>query len=363
MVAASIGGSALASSGSSTSLGGIRSSPASRRIGRPVAVTTPESRPPVLLEITETCLRCGIVGADPLPKHVFPLESCAPPFFESEPAETDSASLWYSYLAPIVKHAYQRLGLGAKERKAIVLFRGLDDRTLPRSIERALLTALIDNVGVPAVNLQCSNASMIPYSLPMLTHMLVVYIGSKEATCQAYASNENLPFTYQNVPLNPQNSEEATVQSMFLDYTNPNSVLTGMLSALEACPMAVRKSVIANIVFCGTGLFQKPQLPLVIVKQLKYALQQGTLPVEKAELNPRQLFPESEPVSVAARNGSVPLKLKSLAGLEPHVGLVKTPMRPDLLAWVGASQWAAHWHGRDPLLQKWSWHTKTNLNH
>uniref|UniRef100_A0A7S2YMK8 Uncharacterized protein n=1 Tax=Entomoneis paludosa TaxID=265537 RepID=A0A7S2YMK8_9STRA len=320
------------------------------------------------MEITENTLRVGIVGVDATPKHIVPLQSVTPSFFQSEPALQDPASVWYRYLAPILKSAYQRLiGFGAKERKAIVLFRGYDDKSLPRSIEDAILAVLIAEVGVPAVNLQCSALSMVPYSLPMLSHMLVVSVGIEEASCQVHASGENLPFTYQSVPLQSQTStkDDATTsfQSTYMDLNNPNSVLMAMVKTLEACPRTVRKFVVSNIVFCGTGLCKQPHIPVAIVKQLKLALtaasSQSTSSSTRSETNPAMDLPQGDDDELVGNLQTlVPVSLKSLAGLESHVGLVKCNIRPDLLAWVGATQWAAHWHGQDPSLQKWKWHTE-----
>ena len=353
-----------------------------RRISRPTTTTT--SRAPVLLEFTETTLRCGLVG-ETSPKDIVPLLSTSNSSSGVEPhTGQDSAAVWYRYLVPILKHAYQRLGMDARNRKALVLFRGFDDTSIPRNVEEALLAVLLGNIGVSAVNLQCSSWSMIPYCLPMISHMLVVSVGLYGVSCFVHACGENLPFTYQHVDLTrkedcPSDMETAGTASLssdeftYLDLSNPDSVMVCLLKSLEACPMTTRKLVISNIVFAGTGLFQCPHVPLLVVKQLKAVLvaahdqptvavrrKLGVTTTEEAEVeDPTKEAEESNKAkNHHSSNVLVPINLKSLAGLEANVGLLKYNISPDMLVWLGTSQWATRWYGRDPLLQKLKWYTE-----
>ncbi|KAL7566808.1 hypothetical protein ACA910_019397 [Epithemia clementina (nom. ined.)] len=431
------------------------------------------SRPPVLLEFTETTLRCGLVG-DACPRDIIPLSL----FFATTTTSTtararyhhhnnnsssgapqlsllDSPDVWYRYLAPLLKYAYQRLGLlgtnVVRDRKALLLFQEDDDSSLSYGVHQAVVGAvLLGTLGVPAVHVVAGAAwSRIPYSLPQLRSLLVVYLGLSDASCVVHAAGETLPFTYQRVSLqdtrnqfqqqmsNPaclpstilttstttttttSASTSVLDQATYLDLNNPNSVLVAILKALEACPRTERPAVVANLVFAGTGLLAQPHVPLLITQQLKAVLQQAaqaTRNQTNQNQSTRRRTPQPQPTrpppppatpsepestppppsqeeeddddedlapaelaeatSSSAYSSfsslvSIPLALSALAGsLAESVGLVQTVVHPDLLSWVGASQWAQHWYGRDPLLSNLTWHiaaattknNKTNTN-
>ncbi|KAL7566780.1 hypothetical protein ACA910_019374 [Epithemia clementina (nom. ined.)] len=440
------------------------------------------SRPPVLLEFTETTLRCGLVG-DACPRDIIPLSL----FFATtttttttsttartrdhhhnnnnssgapQPSLLDSPDVWYRYLAPLLKYAYQRLGLlgtnVVRDRKALLLFQEHDDSSLSYGVHQAVVGAvLLGTLGVPAVHVVAGAAwSRIPYSLPQLRSLLVVYLGLSDASCVVHAAGETLPFTYQRVSLqdtrnqfqqqmsNPaflpstilttstttttttSASTSVLDQATYLDLNNPNSVLVAILKALEACPRTERPAVVANLVFAGTGLLAQPHVPLLITQQLKAVLQQAaqatrnqtnqnqstrrrTRPPQPQPTRPppppatssepespppppppsqeeeedddndeeEEDFASAELAEVTSSSFSslvsIPLALSALAGsLAESVGLVQTVVNPDLLSWVGASQWAQHWYGRDPLLSNLTWHiaaattknNKTNTN-
>lgn len=212
--------------------------------------------------------------------------------------------------------------------------------------------------------------SMVPYSLPMLTHQLVVYVSLSEVSCLVHASGENLLFTYQSVPIDGLHEKQdddakSVFESVYFDLNNPQSVMVALLKSLDACPRSIRKFVISNIVFSGTGLLKQPQIPIAVAKQLKAVLfAANSQPATKhqsttTETNPENAnLPSNDNFNSYHLSVASPVNLKALSGLHAQVGLVSVKVRPDLMSWVGTNQWASHWQGQDPTLQKWTWVTE-----
>ena len=410
----SVSTSATSSSAGSTSsltlsqrralLSSSSSRPSSSLGGSSSLANNKTQRPPVLLQFTETTLRCGFAG-DALPKDIIPLclfaaATSTTTLHDSSTTTTtttssqnrgepcplrDSAAVWYRYLAPLLQYAYQRLGLLVAasttttrgDRKVVVLYREWEETTMPRVVEHALLAVLIQTLQVPAVSLQGAAWSMIPSSFPMLSHLLVVHVGLDQASVVVHAAGETLRFTYQSVSLaetraefaaTPQASSSSLDHALYLDDTHPNSLLVAMLKALKACPRMDRKSVVQNLVFAGTGLLTQPHIPLLVARQLQAVLAQAAATSSKSTRRTPQTTTTTtetteeedpaantedttqQPLSLSSST-MIPLSVSSWAGdLHAHVGLVTCPVQPDHVVWLGASGWAASWFAKDPTL-------------
>jgi len=134
----------------------------------------------------------------------------------------------------------------------------------------------------------------------------------------------------------------------WLDETNPNSLIFAILKCLEACPIDIRRDVVHHLVFCGDALVCCPTLSWNATNRLAQLLRGETNPTAAAEKEPE----EEEPHMAT----TIPVSYASLAILADSVRAISTaPLRPDHVAWVGASLWATVWYHQDDqdALIKW----------
>jgi len=124
-----------------------------------------------------------------------------------------------------------------------------------------------------------------------------------------------------------------SMNTHWLDESNPNSLMMALLKCLSTCPTDLKRDVISNIVFAGDALVLVPDLARQVRDRLI------------AVLNKSAVAFEEEPVSELT---VIPMTCSTLAPLVSNVAVTPTaPLRPDLVSWVGASLWATVWHRHD----------------
>ena len=132
------------------------------------------------------------------------------------------------------------------------------------------------------------------------------------------------------------------MNTKWLDETNPNSLMMALLKCLSVCPTDLKRDVVSNLVFAGDTLVLVPDLARQIRNRLI------------AVLNNSAVSFDEEPVSDLT---VVPTECSALSPLASSVAVTTTtPLRPDLVSWVGASLWATVWHrqhDKDDADVKW----------
>ena len=109
--------------------------------------------------------------------------------------------------------------------------------------------------------------------------------------------------------------------------------MVAVLQCLAACSRDTRTDVASNLVFVGDALVLVPD----VARQLRERL--------IALLNKSATEFDEESTSELT---VVPIQWIPLSPLASHVAVTSTtPLRPDLVSWVGASVWATVWHRHD----------------
>ena len=134
------------------------------------------------------------------------------------------------------------------------------------------------------------------------------------------------------------------------EWHNPNSLTVAILKCLEACPRDLRYDVAYHVVVCGDGALVMPDLGRRVVLRLEQILE-GT----QAELTVPEVVTGggNEPSTMMT---AIPLPIASLKPLASRLRLLDCkPQRPDFLAWIGASLWAATWNRYDAEESRIQW--------
>jgi hypothetical protein len=280
-------------------------------------------------------LKIGTIE-DQLPKHMIP--------YELPDKLPQSAEEWYFVINPLVIKCWDRLLLSSTASRRVVI---LHPPMMPLAWELALSQAMW-NLGVPAV-VYISMLDTPPLALEWQRGM-IVHIGKTEAFCVAHADGHSLASTLQITPCGYQaavpsvNKVETSwtlqMDQVWLNETNPNSLLIAVAKCLEACPTQVRKDVADNIVFCGETVMIVPELPFKLCNRLTEVFQ-GSAPE----------LPEHTSVLTL-----VPLKWRKLSPLQVTPRSTG-PYRVDMVSWIGASLWATVWsrHDEEDQLIEWTY--------
>lgn len=310
----------------------VSPAPPRRRLPRTKISVAP---PPLLLEITERFVRVGYAG-QAQPKHLVPL---APRSFGLE----TTAAQYYHYYRPVLQNVLSFVSQGLKERKVLVITDfGL---RILKTVEEALERILLHDINAAAVAFVAS-LEMAGFSL-RLPDSLVVYFARSEAHCVAFSANQVLEYTYQCCRTTTRTHGTTTTKTLqaernkVLDNICDPGIVMCILKCLEACPRSVRKAIIANIVVAGDVFDTRTSV--LIARQVRAVLRGDELQSQPQE-GPYEEFLTSTPVN-----------LNELSQLSENVGLVKTVLRPDLLAWIGANVWAAYWHSVDSEAACFQW--------
>lgn len=283
------------------------------------------SRPPLLLEFTDSTCRVGYAGdAQPARHIILPV------------GVTDIRKASYSETARLVQTVFLQLGQDPTERNVVVLTTGLYN-----NVDTPILQKALWNAGVPACKF-LPNLLHLATALPVQSGLLVL-VDSHETHCVAFACDTVLPFTYQVVPT------AAWDESNNID-TNMDAVVTALLQCLQECPRDVRKQVVASLFFSGPLCTQQPHLGPRVARRLRQVLQKAPA---KSSIDTPTTDNETPVASIStakATHGAVlttvPIAINHLHSLAAIVGVIQTPYRADLMPWVGASLWVSHWHGR-----------------
>jgi actin-related protein len=122
---------------------------------------------------------------------------------------------------------------------------------------------------------------------------------------------------------------------VWLDESNPESIILAVVKCLELSSMEVRKDVISNLVFCGDGMVLVPDLARRVVERLRNILDQTAEPLEG-------------PTTTTSDLTLVQPSIHTLTPLFSAIRAVSTlPHRPDMVSWIGASLWSTVRHRYD----------------
>lgn len=310
-------------------------------------------RAPIILEIGSNIIRVGYADS------FQPLHLISVPSTDSASGVQGNAteSQWYTILNPWIELVYDRLLCQPATRKVVVLHPQL---VVPRTW-KAALEKLLWNKGVPAMTF-VSALELIPVAHGW-KRGLIVHIARDEAVCVCHSDGYVLPFTYQSIPecgyqhllddVNTLQREWTSKMDLALldEFHNPNSLVVALLKCLEACPRDIRYNVIHNMVFCGDGMMIFPDLGRKVAQRLEQILEgtqlQFTTP--NTDTDTDTAAPAGDVDTTTSTNNqttcSIPVSVKSLQSLATRLRLLScAPHRPDFLAWIGSSLWAASWN-------------------
>lgn len=302
------------------------------------ALSTNVERPPVVLEWSYPIIRVGLAEQH-CPQHLIPWNDDT--ISSTKIRDEDD---WYFVIAPLISKVYDTIMLDPSTRRVVCVTPSL---YMPKAWEDAIKQVLW-NKNVPAVSF-VSCLETVPFSMGW-KRGLVVHVGMTEASCLIIADGASLHYTFQAVPCgyNVVAQSDGKVQvewtermnTCWLDESNPNSLTTALLKCLSACPRDLKRDVISNIVFAGDAIVIVPDLQRQIRNRLVAILNKTAEPFEE------------EPISDLT---IVPTECKTLAPLVSNVSVTSTaPLRPDVVAWVGASLWTTVWHRHEDKVNiKW----------
>jgi len=365
------------------------------------------SRPPVLLEISSSSCSSSSSSSNPIqikagyvgqaqPRHVVAAALGGPSGADEQGNNHGMATVadLYRTYSPVLHQALSLLmSQDLSERKVVVLFdTGLH---IPDSLREALATILLENANLMAVSFQ-SSLQMTAFAVH-LPSVLVVYISqsSSEAHCMAFSSHRALQYTYQacggaGADYSGKRQHDLggsgelvkykidAVNNM-MDANSASCVALAVVKCLELCPRECRKDIIGNLLFAGD--VYTPDLGVRVARQVRAILRGGgdkdavaddpantteEVGEDEVRLDRRaddagsgaELTPSAVTTTVTTR---VPVRISELKSLAEHVGVIEaSTIRPDMLAWMGASVWSSHWHSIDPDSECFRWRNKKN---
>ena len=270
---------------------------------------------------------------------------------------------------------YDRLLCPPKTRKVlIVLSASLSPMLYVSRTYVAALQQLFWNHGAPSVSVMGA-LEFIPMPHGW-KRGLILSLSQTEASCVCHCDGHLLPFTYQSVPecgygnwmtwSNKNNNNDLLLQrewTPLMDYWlldelhNPNSLTVALLMCLEACPRDVRYDVAYHVIVCGDGALIQPDVGRRVVLRLEQILEgtqtELTVPeTVEGGAGGREFSNEASSTAMTA----IPLPISSLKPLASRLRLLDChPHRPDFLAWIGASLWAATWNRYDAAESRIQW--------
>jgi actin-related protein len=327
-----------------------------------------------MLEIvSDAILYVGHVG-QPRAKHILgiPAEQQL-----QQSSSTASPMDYYRIYSPVIRNAFHLLGLDPNERRVIVLSDGGLYRN--RAWQEALQRILLIDSKVPACCFH-SSLQMVPTAFPPSPQkrqqdgMLIVQLAMNEVHCMAYAlgialentyqvcSPEKKGIRYQYQMLNSSLSELAQKQNLLTVASHHGErtslLVQALLQCIKACPRETRRAVVHNVVF--VGVVADNSFGVRVAKDLRSFLQQqqesSTIGNnDNATQHPPQDH-DSTPVEGWESTTCTPVNIRDMKDLGDHISVLQLgSLRPDLVAWLGASVWAMHWHGIDPNSVTFRW--------
>jgi hypothetical protein len=228
---------------------------------------------------------------------------------------------------------------------------------------KAALEQLFWNQGAPAISF-VSALEIIPMAQGW-KRGLIVHVSQNETVCVCHSDGHLLPFTYQSIPecgYGHLMKDTNTLQREWtphMDYWllderhNPNSFTVALMKCLEACPRDLRYDVIYHLVVCGDGGLILPDMGRRVALRLEQILEgtqeELTVPAELVEAS-------SSSTSTTISMAAIPVPVAALKPLASRLRLLDSkPQRPDFLAWIGASLWAATWNRYDAEESRIEW--------
>ncbi len=321
---------------------------------RPPRTRVTVSRPPILIEFSETLVKAGYVG-QARAMHVATTRALS--------ITTSTAADCYRCYSPVLQQVLAFLGQEISDRKAIVIFDSFFlKKTLHQALERILWDAGLQAVSFfPAMELAAfampAPSMMIIYlsTSAISTNSFDCNCGGCEAHCLAHASGQVLEYTYQAASCCLCGGAAAATTKMdCLDIRSSHSLVMAIAKCLEACPIQVRQQVVSNLVFCGRVF---PGMNVQVARKLRAVLAGEE---DKLENRTSSILATEKKELLSLSEGvvytRVPLS-SQLRALSRSVGVIQIPnnIRPELYAWIGASTWAAYWHGREPEAERFRW--------
>lgn len=340
-------------------------------------------RPPIVLEIGSSIIRFGYAG-NSTPTHIIPVHGPAAIGSSSSTSSTTTKSYhsydeaeWYTILSPWIEAVYDRLLCPPKTRKVLVIHTSF---YLPTAYQRAL-EQIFWNMGTPSLSF-VSGLEIIPLAQGW-KRGFIIHMSQNETVCVCHSDGHILPYTYQCIPecgygpllmMKKQSKKDdkdttttttptPTLQREWtpsMDYWlldevhNPNSLMVGILKSLEACPRDIRGDVAYNILVCGDGGLILPDFGRKVIQRLEQILE-GT----QEELTLPQDDNDDDPTDTTTMMTmtATPISIPSLKPLANRLRLLQcTPYhRPDFMAWIGGSLWAATWNRYRPNESRIQW--------
>jgi hypothetical protein len=299
------------------------------------------TRPPVLIQIGNAQVRAGLVGQ----AHAKTFVSFEPTRVNTSSCSSDSSAVdFYSLYAPLLEQALALVAQDCAERRAIVVF-DAGGLYWSKHAENALSKIILE-AGFLAVRFAAS-IEMVACAFPMLTTMLIVDCTETEGHCLVYSGQQSLKFTYQACPYT--NTSDARGAAAVTDLASLQDhqlksvpdLAVAVLKCLEACPRELRKEAIHNIVF--SGRVYGHTVPIAVARCVRDILRGNVSENQTTQ-------PIVGNYSAMELGGRVPVQVSTLKSLSESVSVVQLAdfLRPDLLAWLGASLWATYWHENDP---------------
>jgi hypothetical protein len=299
-------------------------------VGRPSNM----ERSPIILEWGSWMVKVGIAD-DGIPKHlVIPDDDDDDEDNHGWNGKStpQTPEEWYFLINPIIIQCWDRLLLSHNTNRKVVI---LHPPVMSRAWEIAITQSLW-NLGVPAF-VFVSILDTPPLALEWSRGM-IVHVGKSEVCCIAHADGHSLTSTLTIAPCGYEaavtdsskleaSSWTNTMDQVWLNENNPNSLILAIAKCIEATPMVLRKDVAENIVFCGETILIVPALPTKVCDRLHDILHQNS---QSLDCYPSEL-------TLLPVNWSI---LRPLTFTPQSTG----PYRADMVSWVGAALWASIWH-------------------
>jgi len=140
----------------------------------------------------------------------------------------------------------------------------------------------------------------------------------------------HLPHANKYVHIKTQVLEDC-IQEMYLDLSNPNSLIHAFFKSLLACPLDLRKDIVRNVVLIGGATLGIPSLEQRFLGCIRGLFQVQEVESGDKEVAEKQRFEVRSPMHA---------KFQTLAAVVMNAPLSITyplPFSPTVIAWVGGS--------------------------
>lgn len=340
----------------------------------------------IVLEFGSALVRVGLAG-ESKPRHIVPhalfdTERCSDG--DGDYYRTTEPPDWERILLPFLADLYTKcLLLKPRSRRVILVTGGAYQ--YPAAFRAALESVLLHGLSVPSVLFVDQFRTIIPYALGHTQKMgIVLDIGRLEgrigcvfeeacllqtlnmvpcgfealarmvmdyckgnmqlevesihdglAIIQSCIQNTSstdvivchLPHADKHVQIKTRVLEDC-IQEMYLDLSNPNSLVHAFFKSLLACPLDLRKDVVRNVVLVGGATLAIPNLERRFLACIRNLFQERT--VERGDGEKRSYEVRSPEHA----------KFQPLAAVVMDAPLSITyplPFSPTVIAWVGGS--------------------------